>query len=326
VRALLCHQFGPPESLALEDVDDPEPGPDEVVVDVRACSATFPDVLMIQGLYQFKPSFPFSPGGEVAGVVSAVGDGVTTVAPGDRVIVPLGWGGMAEQVRAPASTVVPLPDGVGFEAAAGFLYAYGTSFHALRDRGELQPGETLLVLGAAGGVGLAAVELGATMGATVIAAASSESKLAVCRDRGAAMTIDYEQEDLKSAVRELTGGRGADVVYDPVGGRYSEPALRSIAWSGRYLVIGFAAGEIPKLPLNLPLLKGCSVVGVFWGAFVQHEPERAAANGRELVGMLGDGRLQPHVSATFPLADGGQAIRHVADRKAEGRVVVTVDA
>ena len=326
MRALLCHQFGPPESLALEDVDDPEPGPDEVVVDVRACSATFPDVLMIQGLYQFKPSFPFSPGGEVAGVVASVGDGVTTVAPGDRVIVPLGWGGMAEKVRAPASTAVPLPEGVGFEAAAGFLYAYGTSFHALRDRGELQPGETLLVLGAAGGVGLAAVELGATMGATVIAAASSESKLAVCRERGAAMTIDYEQEDLKSAVRELTGGRGPDVVYDPVGGRYSEPALRSIAWSGRYLVIGFAAGEIPKVPLNLPLLKGCSVVGVFWGAFVQHEPERAADNARELVGMLGDGRLQPYVSATFPLADGGLAIRHLAERKAEGRVVVTVDA
>jgi NADPH2:quinone reductase len=294
-------------------------------VDVRACSATFPDVLMIQGLYQFKPPFPFSPGGEIAGVVSAVGDGVTTVAPGDRVIVPLGWGGMAEQLRAPAPAVVPLPDGVGFEAAAGFLYAYGTAFHALRDRGALRPGETLLVLGAAGGVGLAAVELGATMGATVVAAASSESKLAVCRERGAAMTIDYEQEDLKSAVRELTGGRGADVVYDPVGGRFSGPALRSIAWSGRYLVIGFAAGEIPKLPLNLPLLKGCSVVGVFWGAFVQHEPERANANATELVGMLGDGRLQPHVSATFPLAEGGQAIRHLADRKAEGRVVVTTD-
>jgi NADPH2:quinone reductase len=326
VRALLCHQFGPPESLTVEDVDEPEPGPGEVVVDVRACSATFPDVLMIQGLYQFKPPFPFSPGGEVAGVVSAVGDDVSDVSIGDRVIVPLGWGGMAEQVRAAASSVVPLPEGVGFEAAAGFLYAYGTAFHALRDRGALQPGETLLVLGAAGGVGLAAVELGATMGATVIAAASSESKLAVCRERGAAMTIDYEREDLKSAVRELTGGRGADIIYDPVGGRFSEPALRSIAWSGRYLVIGFAAGEIPKLPLNLPLLKGCSVVGVFWGAFVQHEPERAAANARELVAMLGNGRLQPHVSAAFPLAEAGQAIRHLADRKAEGRVVVTVDA
>ncbi len=326
MRALLCHQFGPPESLAVEDVDAPEPGPADVVVDVRACSATFPDVLMIQGLYQFKPSFPFSPGGEVAGLVSAVGGEVSTVSVGDRVILPLGWGGMAEQVRAPAAAVVPLPEGVEFEAAAGFLYAYGTSFHALRDRAALQAGETLLVLGAAGGVGLAAVELGATMGATVIAAASSPAKLAVCRERGAAMTIDYEREDLKSAVRELTGGRGADVVYDPVGGRFSEPALRSTAWAGRYLVIGFAAGDIPKLPLNLPLLKGCSVVGVFWGAFVQHEPDRAAANGLELVAMLGDGRLQPHVSATFPLAEGGQAIRHLADRKAEGRVVVTIGA
>jgi NADPH2:quinone reductase len=325
VRALLCHQFGPPESLVVEEIEAPEPAPGQVLVDVRACSATFPDVLMIQGLYQVKPSFPFSPGGEVTGVVSAVGDGVSTVSVGDRVIAPLGYGGMAEQVRVPAAGVVPLPDGVGFEAAAGFLYAYGTSFHALRDRAVIQPGETLLVLGAAGGVGLAAVELGVTMGATVIAAASSEAKLAVCRERGAAMTIDYEREDLKAAVRELTDGRGADVVYDPVGGRFSEPALRSTAWGGRFLVIGFASGEIPKLPLNLPLLKGCAVVGVFWGAFVQHEPERAAANGRELVAMLGDGRLQPHVSTTFPLAEGGQAIRHLADRKAEGRVVVTVD-
>lgn len=324
MRALLCHQFGPPETLTVEEVDAPEPGPGDVVIDVRASSATFPDVLMVQGLYQVKPEFPFSPGGEVAGVVSAVGDGVSGVSAGDRVIASLGWGGMAEKLRVPAAAVVPLPLNVGFEAAAGFLYAYGTSFHALRDRAALQPGETLLVLGAAGGVGLAAVELGVSMGAVVIAAASSEAKLAVCRERGAAMTIDYEREDLKSAVRELTGGHGADVVYDPVGGRFSEPALRSTAWAGRYLVIGFASGEIPKLPLNLPLLKGCSVVGVFWGASLQHEPERAAANARELVGMLADGRLQPHVSAAFPLAEGGRAIRHLADRKAEGRVVVTV--
>ena len=264
VHALLCHQFGPPESLVVEEIEAPEPAPGQVLVDVRACSATFPDVLMIQGLYQVKPSFPFSPGGEVTGVVFAVGDGVSTVSVGDRVIAPLGYGGMAEQVRVPAAGVVPLPDGVGFEAAAGFLFAYGTSFHALRDRAVIQPGETLLVLGAAGGVGLATVELGLTMGATVIAAASSEAKLAVCRERGAAMTIDYEREDLKAAVRELTDGRGADVVYDPVGGRFSEPALRSTAWGGRFLVIGFASGEIPKLPLNLPLLKGSAVVGVFW--------------------------------------------------------------
>jgi NADPH2:quinone reductase len=221
--------------------------------------------------------------------------------------------------------VIPIPDGVATKEAAGFLYAYGTSYHALADRAELKAGETLLVLGAAGGVGLAAVELGVAMGATVIAAASTEAKLAVCREHGAALTINYELEDLKTRVRELTDGTGVDVVYDPVGGAYSEPALRSIAWNGRFLVVGFAAGEIPKLPLNLALLKGCAVVGVFWGAFAQREPERFAAEVGELVAMWENGVLHQHVSASYPLERAGEAIRHLADRRAEGRVVVTVD-
>ena len=324
MRAVVCHVYGPPESLTVEDVDDPVPGPGEVVVDVEACSTTFPDVLMIQGRYQFKPDLPFSPGSEVAGVVSAVGEGVDRVAAGDRVFASLGWGGMAEKARVSADALVALPDGLDAADAAGFLYAYGTSYHALADRAVLVPGETLLVLGAAGGVGLAAVELGAVMGATVIAAASTESKLVVCRAHGAAMTVNYVEEDLKSRVRELTGRTGVDVVYDAVGGPFSEPALRVTAWNGRFLVIGFASGEIPKLPLNLPLLKGCSVVGVFWGAFAQREPERSAANIKTLVEMWTTGRIRPHVSAAFPLDRAADAIRHLADRKAEGRVVVTV--
>jgi NADPH2:quinone reductase len=324
MRAVLCRAYGPPESLTVEEVDDPVAGPGEAVVDVAACSTTFPDVLMIQGLYQVKPSFPFSPGSEVAGVVSAIGQGVEGIAVGDRVFVSCGWGGMAERVKVAAGALFPLPDGVELTDAAGFLYTYGTSYHALVDRAVLQPGETLLVLGAAGGVGLTAVELGAVMGATVIAAASTESKLTVCRAHGAAMTINYAEEDLKARVRELTGGAGVDVVYDTVGGGFSEPALRSMAWNGRFLVIGFASGEIPKIPLNLPLLKGCSVVGVFWGSFTQRQPEATAASIAALVDMWKAGRISPHVSATFPLERAGEAIRHLADRKAEGRVVVTV--
>ena len=325
MRAVLCEAFGPPESLVVSTVDDPSPGPAEVVIDVDACAVSFPDVLMIQGLYQFKPDFPFSPGGDAAGTVAAVGADVTGIAVGDRVVASAGWGAMAEKFKVPATSVIPIPDGVATKEAAGFLYAYGTSYHALADRAELKAGETLLVLGAAGGVGLAAVELGVAMGATVIAAASTEAKLAVCREHGAALTINYELEDLKTRVRELTDGTGVDVVYDPVGGAYSEPALRSIAWNGRFLVVGFAAGEIPKLPLNLALLKGCAVVGVFWGAFAQREPERFAAEVGELVAMWKNGELHQHVSASYPLERAGEAIRHLADRRAEGRVVVTID-
>jgi NADPH:quinone reductase len=326
MRALLCKAFGPPESLVLEEVDDPQPADGQVVVDVHACAINFPDVLIIQNLYQFKPPLPFSPGGEVAGVVSAIGRGVTGLAVGDRVFASTGAGGLAEKVAVGAAAVIPVPKGIDLVHASAFLYAYGTSHHALKDRALLRPSETLLVLGAAGGVGLAAVELGALMGATVIAAASSEDKLALCRAHGAAMTVNYAGEDLKARVRELTGGAGADVVYDAVGGSYSEPALRSTAWEGRFLVVGFAAGDIPKIPLNLPLLKGCSVVGVFWGAFVAREPERHRANVAELVGWWQEGKLRPHVSSTYPLERAGEAIRELADRKAKGKIVVTICA
>jgi NADPH2:quinone reductase len=260
----------------------------------------------------------------VAGTVSAVGEGVDTLDVGDRVLASPGWGGLAEKVAVAARSAIKVPDGIDLVRASSFLYAYGTSHYALKDRGHLQPGESLLVLGAAGGVGLAAVELGAAMGANVIAAASSDDKLALCREHGATMTINYTTEDLKTRVRELTGGAGADVVYDPVGGPYSEPALRSTAWDGRFLVIGFADGEIPRIPLNLTLLKGCSIVGVFWGAFVGREPQRHRDNVAELLEWWKDGKLDPHVSSTYPLERSSEAIRELADRKAKGKVVVTI--
>jgi len=324
MRAVLCKEFGPPESLVLEEVDDPVPSAGQVVLDVEACAVNFPDVLIIQDQYQFKPPLPFSPGAEVAGTVSALGDGVDGLAIGDRVFASTGWGGLAEKIAVGAGTCLAVPEGMDAVHASAFLYAYGTSHYALKDRADLKPGETLVVLGAAGGVGLAAVELGAVMGATVIAAASTEEKLALCREHGATGTINYTDEDLKVRIRELTGGKGADVIYDAVGGPYSEPALRSTAWEGRFLVIGFAAGDIPRIPLNLALLKGCQIVGVFWGAFVGREPERNRRNVEELMGMWRDGKLSPHVSETFPLERAGEAIRALADRKALGKVVVVI--
>jgi NADPH:quinone reductase len=325
VKAVLCREYGPPESLVVDDVDDPKAGDRQVVVDVKACAVNFPDALIIQNLYQFQPPLPFSPGAEIAGVVSAVGAGVNDVGVGDRVFASTGWGGLAEKIAVEARAVIPIPDSIDFVHASAFLYAYGTSHYALKDRGHLQPGETLVVLGAAGGVGLAAVEIGALMGAKVIAAASSDDKLELCREHGAADTINYVTDDLKTRMRDLTGGAGADVVYDPVGGPYSEPALRSTAWGGRFLVIGFAAGDIPEVPLNLALLKGCEIVGVFWGAFVGRDPEGHRRNLEELMGWWRDGRLRPHVSSTYPLERAADAIRELADRKAKGKVVVTVD-
>jgi len=320
----MCKDYGPPESLVMEDVDDPDAGDRQVVVDVKACAVNYPDVLIIQNLYQFQPPLPFSPGAEIAGVVSAIGAAVDSVQVGDRIFASTGWGGLAERIAVDAGALVPIPDGIDYAAASSFLYAYGTSHYALKDSGHLQPGETLVVLGAAGGVGLAAVELGALMGANVIAAASSDDKLELCRAYGASQTINYATEDLKLRIRELTGGVGADVVYDPVGGPYSEPALRSTAWDGRFLVVGFAAGDIPAIPLNLTLLKGCQIVGVFWGAFVGRDPEQHRRNVEELVDWWRTGRLRPHVSSTYPLERAGEAIRELADRKAKGKVVVTV--
>jgi NADPH2:quinone reductase len=324
VRAVLCREFGPPESLTVEDVDEPTPADGQVVVDVRACSVNFPDVLIIQNLYQFKPPLPFSPGAEIAGVVSAVGPNVKGITVGDRILASTGWGGLAEKVAVAAGTVIQIPEGIDFVDASAFLYAYGTSHYALKDRAHLQPGETLVVLGAAGGVGLAAVELGAVMGATVVAAASSDDKLELCREHGASLTINYATEDLKARIREVTGGAGADVIYDPVGGAFSEPALRAIAWEGRFLVIGFAAGQIPAIPLNLALLKSCQIVGVYWGAFVGRYPDRHRQNVEELMDWWREGKLRPHVSSTYPLERASEAIRELADRRAKGKVVVTI--
>jgi NADPH2:quinone reductase len=269
MKAVLCKAYGPPESLVVEDLPSPQPGAGEVVIAVKAASVNFPDVLIIQNKYQFKPALPFSPGSEVAGVVKAVGDGVTNVAPGDSVMAITVYGAFAEEVKTEARRLLPLPDGMNFANAAAFGLTYATSHFALVDRGELKTGETLLVLGAAGGVGIAAIEIGKVLGARVIACASTGEKLAVCREHGADETINYAIEDLRERIKELTGGTGVDVVYDPVGGQYTEPAMRSLAWRGRLLVVGFAAGEIPKIPLNLTLLKGCSIVGVFWGEFTR---------------------------------------------------------
>jgi NADPH2:quinone reductase len=323
MKAVLCKQYGPPSTLVVEEVPSPRPGPGQLLVEVHACGVNFPDTLIIQGKYQFKPELPFSPGAEVAGVVREVGDGVHGFRPGDRVIAATTWGGYAEETLAPAERTIRMPEGIDFPTAAAFLLAYGTSHHALKDRAALKPGETVLVLGAAGGVGLAAVEIAKAMGARVIAAASTREKLEVCREHGADATIDYSTEDLRARVKALTDGRGVDVVYDPVGGELSEPALRSMAWRGRFLVVGFASGDIPNIPLNLPLLKGCSIVGVFWGAFMRNEPERNEEELRELVAWLLDGRLRPRISAVYPLERCADALDDVTSRKVTGKVVLT---
>jgi len=323
MKAVLCKAYGPPSSLVVEDIASPTPGPGQVLIAVHAAGVNFPDTLIIQGKYQFKPELPFSPGAEVAGVVKAVGEGVQHPQVGDRVIATSAWGGYAEEVVVQADRVIPMPQGVDYETAAAFLMAYGTSHHALKDRGQLVAGETVLVLGASGGVGLAAVEIAKALGARVIAAASTEDKLEVCRQHGADETINYTTENLRERIKSLTNSRGVDVVYDPVGGELSEPALRAMAWRGRFLVVGFAAGAIPALPLNLTLLKGCAIVGVFWGAFVQNEPQRHAADLDELVGWLRDGRLRPRISGVYPLERCAEALQHVLDRKVTGKVVLT---
>jgi NADPH2:quinone reductase len=324
MKAVVCKQFGPPESLVVEDLPSPAPGPGEVVISVKAASVNFPDVLIIQNKYQFKPPLPFSPGSELSGVVKAVGEGVGNVRAGDRVMAFTTYGAFAEEVKTEATRLVPMPQAMDYATGAAFLLTYGTSDHALRDRARLAAGETLLVLGAAGGVGLAAIEIGSALGARVIACASSEEKLAVCRGHGADAAINYAAEDLRERVKALTEGRGVDVVYDAVGGAYSEPAFRSLAWRGRHLVVGFAAGEIPKLPLNLALLKGASLVGVFWGDFARREPRALGESLAQLARWYGEGKLRPHVSQTLPLAQAPQAIRLLAGRQAKGKVVLVV--
>ena len=324
MKAVLCKSFGPAENLVLEEVASPEPKKNEILLDVHAAGVNFPDTLIIEGKYQFKPPFPFSPGGEAAGVVAAVGEKITHVQPGDRVMALTGWGSFAEQVVVPAYNVMQIPKGMDFNSAAAFGMTYGTSMHALKDRGNLQPGETLLVLGASGGVGLAAVEIGKAMGAKVIAAASSAEKLAVAKAAGADELINYTEASLKDEVKRLTGGQGVDVIYDPVGGDLFDQAIRSIAWNGRLLVVGFASGRIPELPVNLTLLKGAAVVGVVWGSFAQRQPQDNLANFQQLFAWHAEGKLKPLVSQVFPLDQAAAAINALGQRKAVGKVVVQV--
>jgi NADPH:quinone reductase len=326
VRAVVCHEFGRPDVLRVETVPDPEPGPGQVVIDVQASAANFPDILMVKDEYQFKPGLPFIPGGEVAGVVSRLGPGVEGVETGGQVMALTGTGGFAEKVAVPAGALLPVPDGMDAATASGFPTAYGTSYHALVDRAALQPGETVLVLGAAGGVGLAAVEIAAALGGVVIAAASSESKLEACVEHGAVLTVNYAEEDLRARIRELTDGRGVDVVYDPVGADLAEPAFRSMAWQGRYLVVGFAGGYIPKLPLNLTLLKGAAVVGVYWGAFTGRQAGDNRRNFAELARLYAAGRLRPVVSGVYPLERAAEALDELGQRRAVGKVVVVTAA
>jgi NADPH2:quinone reductase len=323
MRAIRCNHYGPPETLVTETLPDLQPGAGEVVIDVKAASVNFPDVLIIENKYQFKPELPFTPGAEVAGVVRSVGQGVTHLRPGMRIVAYTRTGGFAEQALAPAGACVPLPDDADFAVAAAFTLAYGTSHHAVVDRAALKAGETMLVLGAAGGVGLAAIQIGKALGARVIAAASSDAKLAVCTEYGADATIQYERDDLRERIAALTDGRGPDVIYDPVGGAYAEPAFRSIGWRGRYLVVGFANGEIPKLPLNLALLKGASIVGVFWGEFAKREPQRNAAAFEQMTGWLRAGKLRPHISARYALEDTPRALNDMAARRVTGKIVIT---
>lgn len=323
MKSLLCKVHGKPDALVFEDVASPVPGQGEVLIAVHAAAVNFPDTLIIENKYQFKPPLPFAPGGEVAGTVKALGEGVTGFRVGDPVIGICGWGGFADEVVTEARKVVRLPHGVAMDAAASLVITYGTTHYALQERAAMRAGETLLVLGAAGGTGLSAVELGKLMGARVIAAASSAEKLALCKAYGADECVDYSREDLKERVKQLTGGRGVDVVYDPVGGSYTDAALRSMAWQGRYLVIGFTAGEIPRPPLNLALLKGCSIVGVFYGRFRDEQPARAAELMTELTGWLASGRIKPAVTQRRPLEEGAAALDDVAARRVLGKIVLT---
>jgi NADPH2:quinone reductase len=325
MRALLCEAYGPPERLSLREVPVPKPGPGELLIKARCAGLNFPDALIIENKYQFKPPLPFAPGMELAGVVAGVGPGVDGFKEGDRVAGMTGWGAFADYAVAPANQTTHVPEDLPLDVAAAFTVAYGTSHHALKQRGHLKSGETVLVLGASGGVGLAAVEIAKAMGARVIAGASSPEKLAIARSYGADALIDYSAQDLKAQVRELTGGAGADVIYDPVGDRLADPAFRSIAWEGRYLVIGFAGGDIPALPLNLPLVKGASIIGVFWGSFIARDPEAHRRNMDELYAWCGEGRLKPLISERFSLAQAGQAIRRMMERKAKGKIVIDMD-
>ncbi|MFT6635969.1 NADPH:quinone oxidoreductase family protein [Alcanivorax sp.] len=323
MRAILCKELGPANTLVIDDIASPAPGKGEVKVRVKAAGLNFPDTLIIEGKYQIKPELPFSPGGEMAGEVLEVGDGVKNFKAGQRVMGLTGYGAFAEEIVVPENRLIPVPDGMNDHTAAAFSMVYGTSYHALKQRANIQPGETLLVLGASGGVGLAAVELGKAMGANVIACASSNEKLEVAREAGADDLINYAEEDLKDALKKRYP-KGVDVIYDPVGDKFTEAALRNMAWNGRLLIVGFAAGDIPKIPANLALLKGCSIVGVFWGAFTQQEPQVNIQNIMELMQLFGQGKIKPRISQVFKFEEYEQALAALTSRTAKGKVVLDV--
>lgn len=322
MKAILCTHAGTPDDLSLADLPDPSAGPGEAVVRIAAAALNFFDLLIVAGKYQYKPAFPFSPAAEFAGTVESLGPGVTGFAVGDRVMGYSVWGAARERLAIDASRLVKLPEGLDFDRAAGLCVTYGTSYYALKDRGGLKRGETLAVLGASGGVGLAAVELGRIMGARVIACASSDEKLAFARRHGAEHGVNYARTNLRDMLKQLGGEHGIDVVYDPVGGPYAEAALRSLAWEGRFLVVGFAAGDIPKLPLNLVLLKSCDLRGVFWGAWTERDPAGHRANTADLLRWCADGRISAHIHATYPLSDAAQALNDIASRKVMGKIVL----
>ena len=332
MKALQCVELGGPDKLEINEVDSPSAIPGHVVIDVKSGSINFPDVLMIQGLYQFQPPLPLTPGGESAGIISEVGEDVTKFKVGDKVFAMTGTGAFAEKILAHEASCTLIPDSMDYDSAAALSMTYGTSLYALKQRANIQPGETLLVLGAYGGVGIAAIELGKAMGAKVIAAASTQDKLDMCMAHGADKGFIYpsgnldrdQQKELSNKIKELTGGVGANVVYDPVGDSYSEPCLRATAWEGRYLVIGFAAGEIPKIPLNITLLKGCQIVGVFWGAWVGMCPDENNKNFAELFKLHAEGKINPEVSQKYTLENSADAFLHLANRKAKGKVIINM--
>ncbi len=322
IRAVLCKSFGSLEHLSIEEIASLKPDKGEVIINVKACGLNFPDTLIIQGKYQFKPDFPFSPGGEISGIIKEVGEGVTHLKVGDEVMYGAVFGGFAEEVKAKATAVFKMPPTMDFITAASSMLTYGTSYHALVNRANLQQGETLLVLGAAGGVGTAAIQIAKAMGAIIIAAASTDEKLEFCKENGADFTINYTTDNLKDKVKELTNGKGVDVIYDPVGDKFSEPALRAIAWKGRYLVVGFAAGEIPKIPLNLVLLKGCQIIGVFWGAFVKNEPLQNTENMMTIVKWFAQGKLKSKIHGKYPLEKVVDAMYAMTNKEVKGKIVL----
>ncbi|HWW49190.1 MAG TPA: NADPH:quinone oxidoreductase family protein [Xanthobacteraceae bacterium] len=322
MKAVLCSQFCGPDDLQLADIPDPVAGPGEAVIAIKAAALNFFDILMIQGKYQIKPPFPFSPAAEVAGVIESVGEGVSDLKVGDRVVASCGHNGAREKIALPVSAIIKIPDELDFNRAAGIIITYGTALHALEDRAKPQPGETLAVLGAAGGTGMAAVELGKQLGLKVIACASSDEKLAFAKEHGADLLLNYAKDDLKDGLKSLTGGKGVDIIFDPVGGTFAEAALRAIAWEGRFLVIGFAAGDIPKMPLNLALLKGCDIRGVFWGAWTKVNPQKNRQNLEKLVRWAAEGKISSHVDRTFPLAQTAEALKVLAGRQAMGKVIL----